>query len=73
VADRVPITFLFTLGQRVRWDGDPQGRWRVIARAYEESSLSRCVRYQLRRLNDTEDTLAYEVDVAPLEDTDDAL
>jgi hypothetical protein len=68
VAETVAITFLYALGERVRWAGDPLGRWRVIARSYEESVVSRAVRYQLRRMSDTEDATAFEPDLAPLED-----
>jgi len=66
--DTIPVTFLFALGSRVRWAGDPAGRWRVIARSYEESLVSRYVRYQVRRLSDTEDAMAFEGDLEALED-----
>jgi hypothetical protein len=66
--DLVSITFLYALGQRVHWRGEPLGRWRVIARLYEESRLRRDVRYQLRQMNDTEDVVVYEQDLEPLEE-----
>jgi hypothetical protein len=64
----VTVTFLFALGQRVRWAMDPDERWRVIARMYEQSTLRTGVRYQLRAMNDTQDVVVYEDDLSPLED-----
>jgi hypothetical protein len=66
--DLVSITFLYAIGQRVRWRGEPLGRWRVIARLYEQSRFRADVRYQLRAMNDTHDVVVYEDDLSPLEE-----
>jgi hypothetical protein len=66
--ETVSVTFLYALGQRVRWALEPDGRWRVIARRYEQSRFRTGVQYQLRALNDTQDCIAYEDDLAPLEE-----
>jgi hypothetical protein len=69
MGDNICVTFRYALGQRVHWRGEPRGRWRVIARLYEESRLRRDVRYQVRNLSDTDEVVVYEEDLAPLEDT----
>jgi hypothetical protein len=68
VADLVPITFLYTLGQRVRWRGEPDARWRVIERSYREDVVRRDVRSLLQSLNDRERAMAVEPDLSPEED-----
>lgn len=68
MAELVPITFLSTLGQRVRWALEPDGRWRVMARLDEQSRLRSGVRYQLRAMNDTQDVSASEPDLTPAKD-----
>jgi hypothetical protein len=68
LSDTVPVTFRYALGQRVRWALEPDGRWRVIARLYEQSLLRSGVRYQLRAMDETQDVVVYEDDLAPVED-----
>ena len=65
MAETVPVTFRYELGQRVRWAEQPEGRWRVIERHYREGTFSTYIRYRLRRVNDTEDAMAYEPDLDP--------
>jgi hypothetical protein len=69
MSDTVPVTFRYALGQRVRWALEPEVRWRVMARLYEQSQLRSGVRYQLRAMDETQDAVAYEDDLASLEDT----
>jgi hypothetical protein len=68
MADLVPITFLFALGQRVRWRGEPDARWRVIERSYREDVVRQDVRYLLQSLNDRERRAVYEPDLSPEEE-----
>jgi hypothetical protein len=67
--ETIAVTFQYALGQRVAWAGDAAaGPWRVLARLYEERADRRWVRYQVRRLNETEDAISFEEDLWPLED-----
>jgi hypothetical protein len=68
VADDVRVTFLFALGQRVRWRGEPDARWRVIERSYREDVVRRDVRYLLQSLSDRDRVTVYEPDLSPEED-----
>jgi hypothetical protein len=76
VADLVPITFLYALGERVRWVERPGAAWWVIERFYRERVDRRIVRYRLTPYIDPqgtdmpslEEAMAYEPDLSPLED-----
>lgn len=68
MADTVPVTFQYALGQRVRWTESVRP-WRVIERFYREGYASPIIRYRLQSANETVQEMAYEPDLMPWEDT----
>jgi hypothetical protein len=66
--ETVHVTFLFALGQQVRWAERPAHVWRVIERHSREGTVSRYIRYRLMAVGNTEDAMAYEPDLLPEED-----
>jgi hypothetical protein len=49
VADVVHVTFLYVIGQRVRWIGDRAGVWIIVARHYREGPDYGAVGYGMVR------------------------
>jgi hypothetical protein len=70
VADVVSITFLYAIGQRVRWSGDGAGMWLIVARHYREGPDYGVVGYGMVRYDDEQRLLtahAAEVDLSAVE------
>jgi hypothetical protein len=67
MSETVAVTFLYALGQQVRWAERPAHVWRVLERHYREGTVSRYIRYRLMAVGDPEDAMAYEPDLLPLE------
>lgn len=67
--ETVPVTFQFALGDLVRWAAQPRHTWRVIERYYRQGEGSGSTRYRLHSATATQDAMAYEPDLVPVEDT----
>ena len=66
MAETVPVTFLYHIGQHVRWRDHTNFQWTVVARMYVEGGTCRPVRYGIA-LTDVGADRPVSVDEADLE------
>jgi hypothetical protein len=68
MSDTVHVTFQYAVGHQVRWAEEPAGPWRITERYYREGALRGYVGYRLLAATETDETQAFEEDLAPWED-----
>ena len=68
--ERLRVTFLYSLGDCVRWAARPDLVWRIVGRHWHQGTVSTYVQYDLAAMEappPLKTATAYEADLAPWE------